>query len=183
MQAHVTLAFPAPPLGDDTRQITDMLSVVLGGGSTSRLFERIREDEGLAYNIQSFYSPYPSAGMLGIYAAVNPENYHKTLELTFEEIRKLRDEGVPQQELDAAREQIKGYVLMSLENTFARAGRMAKSLMLHDRIIPIDEFIAKLEAVSTDDVQQLAKDTFSPENTAHVVLGPTGGKPLEAIAL
>src|SRR5205085_6733740 len=73
-QCHVTLAYPGPALGTHERYICDLTSTVLGGGSTSRLFERIREDEGLAYNIQSFHSFYPGAGVLGVYAAVAPEN-------------------------------------------------------------------------------------------------------------
>lgn len=182
-QAHVALAFPGPKLLAPERYTADLTSVVLGGGSTSRLFERIREDEGLAYNIQTFTAFYPTAGMIGVYAAVAPENYRKTLELTFEEIRKLRDEGVPQKELDACREQIKGYTLMSLESTFSRVTRMAKSLMLHGRIVPVDELLAQLEAVTTDDVQRLAAATFLPENTAHVVLGPVSGGVIEAPAL
>ncbi|MBI1319028.1 MAG: insulinase family protein [Candidatus Hydrogenedens sp.] len=182
-QAHLTLAFPGPKLATQERFVADLTSMVLGGGSTSRLFERIREDEGLAYNIQTFSSYYPTAGMLGVYAAVAPENYRKTLDLTFQEIRKVRDEGVPQKELDACREQIKGYTLMSLESTFSRGSRMAKSLMLHGRIVPIEELIEQLEAVTTDDVQAFAAKTFRPENTAHVVLAPASAGLLEAVAL
>lgn len=182
-QSHLSLAFPGPALGAEDRYVCDLTSTVLGGGSTSRLFERIREDEGLAYNIQTFHSFYPGAGILGVYAAVAPENYAKAMSLIFEEIRKLRDNGLPEEELAKNREQIKGYMLMSLESTSARASRIGKSLMHYGRILPVDEVLESLQAVTPDQVQQFAQKTFTAANTAHVVLGPEDGPALAEIAL
>jgi predicted Zn-dependent peptidase len=182
-QCHVTLAYPGPALGTADRYICDLTSTVLGGGSTSRLFERIREDEGLAYNIQSFHSFYPGAGVLGVYAAVAPENYHRCMELIYEEIRKLRDAGLEEEELRKNREQLKGYMLMSLESTSARASRIGKSLMHYGRIIGVDEVLGHLESVSPDDVQRFCREVFTVGNTAHVVLGPEDGPELAEIAL
>lgn len=182
-QSHLTLAFPAPALGTPERYICDLTSTVLGGGSTSRLFERIREDEGLAYNIQTFHAAYPGAGVLGVYAAVAPENYEKAMSLIYEEIRRLRDEGVPEEELAKNRMQLTGYMLMSLESTSARASRIGKSLMHYGRIISVDEVIRELNAVSVDDVRAFCDKTFRPENTAHLVLGPEDSPPLAELAL
>jgi predicted Zn-dependent peptidase len=182
-QSHLTLAFPAPALGTPDRYICDLTSTVLGGGSTSRLFERIREDEGLAYNIQSFHSFYPGAGVLGVYAAVAPENYARAMSLVYEEIRKLRDEGVRPDELEKNKEQLKGGMLMSLESTSARASRIGKCLMHYGRIIPVDEVLDELHKVTVADVQRFSQETFTVANTAHVVLGPEEGPELVEMAL
>lgn len=182
-QAHVTLAFPAPALGAPDRFVCDVTSSLLGGTSTSRLFERIREDEGLAYAIQTFHAYYDLAGVLGVYAAVAPENYAKTLELTFEEIRKLRDSGATAEEVEKNKEQLKGHVLMSLESTFARMSRIAKSLLYYDRVIAVDELIDKVNAVTTDNVLTFVQKTFTEDQCALVVLGKTDGDAVNRIAL
>jgi len=182
-QAHVCLAFPGPTLHDSERYGCDMVSSILGGGSTSRLFEKIREDEGLAYSIYTFDSFYRTTGTVGVAATVAPQNYAKTLELTFAEIRRLCAEGVGEEELQMNREQIKGGLLMALESTFSRMSRMAKSLMYHGRIVTADEIIANVDAVTAEQVQDFARRTFTPENCALTVLGPTGGHAVERIPL
>jgi predicted Zn-dependent peptidase len=182
-QAHVCLGFPAPDLRRPDRYVCDMVSNILGGGSTSRLFERIREDEGLAYSIYTFHSLYTRAGMLGVYAAVAPQSYQKTLDLTFEELRRLCAERISAEELEMNREQIKGNMLMALESTFTRMSRMAKCLMYYGRLIPVDEVIANVDAITPDDVQSFAQKTFTPENCALVTLGPTDGHAVESIPL
>jgi predicted Zn-dependent peptidase len=160
-----------------------MLSNALGGGSTSRLFETIREQEGLAYSIYGYHSSYWRAGMMGVYAAIAPENLQKTIDLSFAEIRKLRDEPLPQQELELNREQLKGSVLMTLESTFNRMTRMAKSYMYHDRILSVDEIIAGIESVTAEQIQQLARDRYTADQCALVVLGPKNGTTLESVPL
>ncbi|MEA3365766.1 MAG: pitrilysin family protein, partial [Candidatus Hydrogenedentes bacterium] len=107
-QSHYCIGFPGPTTDDPTRYVYDLLSNALGGGSTSRLFDRIREQEGLSYAIYTFQSAYYRAGLLGIYAAVAPENLDRTLALTFEEIRGIRDKQISLRELDQNREQLKG---------------------------------------------------------------------------
>ena len=164
-------------------RLIEISTALSGERNTSRLFERIREDEGLAYNIQSFHSFYPGAGVLGVYAAVAPENYAKAMSLIYEEIRKLRDAGVSEEELAKNREQIKGYMLMSLESTSARASRIGKSLMHYGRILPVDEVLDHLQAVTPAHIQSFAQRTFIPSNTAHVVLGPEDGPAMAEIAL
>lgn len=182
-QSHICMAFPGPDIHDPTRFTSDLMSNVLGGGSTSRLFEKIREEEGLAYAIYCFNSFHRNAGVVGISAAVAPSNLRKTLDLTFQELRRFRDDGLTEHELSVSREQIKCGILMSLESTSARMSRMAKSLMLHGRIVPVDETIANIDAVTTDDVQRLAQTTFSKENCALLVLGPEGHTPFDTIPL
>lgn len=182
-QSHVALAFPGPSLHDRERYVCDIASSILGGGSTSRLFERIREDEGLAYAIYTFHGIHQAAGMLGIYAAVAPQNYTKTLALVFEELRRLRDEIVDAEELEMNREQIKGNMLMALESTFTRMSRMAKCLMYYGRLIPIEEIITNLDSVSQNDVTAFAQKTFTEPSCALVTLGPADGIKAEGILL
>ena len=171
-QSHLTVAFPAPSLYDERKYAFDMTSNILGGGSTSRLFERIREDEGLAYSIYTFDSFYMTAGSIGIYAAVSPDQLGRTLELSFEELRKLRDEGVSEEELEMNREQIKGGMLMAMESTFTRMARMAKSILYYGKLIPMSYVVEKVDAITAADIQGCAASIFQPDQCALLVLGP-----------
>jgi len=182
-QAHVCIHFPSASLHEPERYACDTISGILGGGSTSRLFERIREDEGLAYSIYAHNSAYATVGTMGIYAAIAPANYHQAMDIIFEELRKMREEAVTEEELETNRAQIKAGILMSLEKTSARMGRLAKSYMNHGRIVSIDEVIARYEAVTAEDVQAVAASLFRPDSCAVLTLGPTGGKVLAEAAL
>jgi len=174
-QNHLCAGFPGPGTHDERRYVSNMLSSVLGGGSTSRLFETIREQEGLAYSIYTFHSSYWNAGMMGLYAAVAPENLAKTVELSFGELKRVRDEPIPDDEVTLNREQLKGGLLMALESTFNRMTRMCKSYMYHGRIIGVDEIVAAIDAVTAESMQQLAQERFTPEQCAMVILGPANG--------
>ena len=182
-QSHVCLGFPGPTVCDDRRYTFSMLSSVLGGGSTSRLFERIRENEGLAYSIYAYYSSYIRSGMLGVYAAVASENTEQTIRLTSEEITRLREEPIPDDEIQSNREQLKGSVLMALENTFNRMARMAKSMLFHGRIYTVDEVIASIDSVTGEQIQTAANEIFQQDSCALVVLGPENGTTVEHIQL
>ena len=182
-QSHITLAFPAPSMHDGRKYAYDMTSNILGGGSTSRLFERIREDEGLAYSIYTFDAFYRTTGAIGIYAAVAPQQLGKTLELTFEELRKLRDGGVSEDELDLNREQIKGGMLMALESTFTRMARMAKSMLYYGKLVSVDEIIERVDGITPADIQRCCDEIFAPEHCALLVLGPEEKSMPDRIAL
>ncbi len=171
-QTHLCMAFPGPKRDCDTRYVCDMTSSILGGGSTSRLFERIREEEGLAYSIYTFPGFQRTVGMIGMYAATAPNHLSRALELSYEEYRRIRDELVPEEELEMHREQIKGNMLMALESTFTRMSRTAQLLMYYGRIIPVDEVLEKVDAVTQADVQAFARSTFVKDQCAVVVLGP-----------
>lgn len=171
-QSHYCIGFPGPTTGDPDRYVYDLLSNALGGGSTSRLFDRIREQEGLSYAIYTFQSAYYRAGLLGVYAAVAPENLERALALTFEEIRGIRDEQISLHELDQNREQLKGALLMALEDTFHRMSRMAKSYMYHGRVIPLNELITRIDAVTPEAVHELANQILRTESCLVTVLGP-----------
>lgn len=176
-QNHFACAFPSVGIRDPERYVFDMLSSTLGGGSTSRLFETIREREGLTYAIYSFNSMYLHAGVLGMYAAVAPENLQRTIDLCVDEMHKLQDAPMPEEELLSNREQLKGGLLLALEGTFNRMARMVRSLMIFDRIVPIDEILAGVDAVTAEAVQQSAQKTFIQDRCATAVLGPSGDTP------
>ncbi len=182
-QVHLCLAFPGPSRGAEDRFVCDLTSSILGGGSTSRLFERIREDEGLAYAVYTFHSFYRTTGMLGLYAALTPQNFGRARELVFEELRRLRDEGVGDEELEMNREQLKGAMLMGLESTFNRMARMAKNMMFHDRIVPIEEVVARVDAVTPEQVRDFARQKLQADRCALVVLGPDLDTPIDRIDL
>jgi predicted Zn-dependent peptidase len=182
-QAHVCLAFPGPSVQNEERYLCDMVSSILGGGSTSRLFERIREDEGLAYAIYTFHSFHVHAGVIGVYVGVAPPNYKRTMDLVFEELRELREERMSAEELDMNREQIKGNLLMALESTSTRMARMAKCLLYFGRIVPVEEIVQKVDAITEDEVQAFARKIFTPGQCAMTVLGPTNGHRVKKIPL
>lgn len=171
-QNHLCFGFPGANITDESRYRFDMLSNILGGGSTSRLFERIREDEGLAYAIYTFHSTYTAAGMLGVYAAVAPENLQKSVDLASEELRRLQDTPVGIEEMESNREQLKGGMLMALESTFTRMGRLARTMMHFGRIVGIDEVVQRIDAVTADDIQNLAQSVLTLDLATTVVLGP-----------
>lgn len=182
-QNHFCFGFPGPTVAEKRRYVFDILWSTLGGGSTSRLFQRIREDEGLAYSIYTFNSAYFSSGMFGVYAAVAPESFARTVSLSFEEIRKLRDDGVSPDELELNREHLKGSMLMALESTFNRMQRMAKSMMYYGRLVRLDEVVASLDAVTPDDIAALAQDIFQPDKCNVVAIGPAEHAPMTEIEL
>lgn len=171
-QSHIALAFPGTPVTAGGRYRYDLLSSIYGGGSTSRLFDTIRENEGLAYAIFSYNSAYLRTGMVGVYAGVGHENLQKTVDLIFDEAKKLQDELVGPEELNGNREQLKGSLLMGLENTFNRMARMARSWMFFGRVVPVSEVIDGINAVSAEDIQKLAQDILTPQTCAAAILGP-----------
>jgi predicted Zn-dependent peptidase len=182
-QNHFCFGFPGPTVSEPRRYVYDILWCALGGGSTSRLFQKIREDEGLAYSIYTFNSAYFATGMFGVYAAVAPENFARTVDLSFEEIRKFRDGGVSADELELNREHLKGSMLMSLEGTFNRMQRMAKSMMYYGRMVPIDEVLVSLDQVTAEDIAGVSRDIFQPDKCNVVAIGPAEHAPISEIAL
>jgi predicted Zn-dependent peptidase len=174
-QSYVAFAFPSVPLRDPRWAVHEMLADALGGGSTSRLFDRIREQEGLAYTIHSFRSSYRLAGCTGVFATVAPENLGRTMRLCGEEFRKIIDDPLPEDELVLCREQWKGSFLMSLESTSARMLHMARSLINQGRLETPEELVADIDAVTPGQVLEAARATCTRNQCALVILGPEDG--------
>jgi predicted Zn-dependent peptidase len=182
-QAHIALAFPAPTVTDPKRYVCDLASTILGGGTTSWLFHRIREELGLAYSVFTFHSFHKLSGVVGVYAAVAPEAVERTFEEIYQQLRKLRDEGVSQSELEMNREQLKGNLLLALESSSHRMSRYARSLIFHNRIVSVTEILERIHTVSREEVQQFAQETFTPDKCAAVVHGRTNGAQWDRVLL
>lgn len=182
-QDHICFGFPGARATDSSRFVYEVLGSVLGGGSTSRLFEKVREEAGLAYSIYTFTSSYYGSGTIGVYAAVAPENADQALDLCTNQLRDLRDNPIAEDELELNKEQLKGGVLMALESTSSRMSRLAKTMMYHGRIIPVDEIIERIDAVTAADIQLLAQELFRRDRSTAIVLGPVNGRLIEDLPL
>ena len=182
-QTHIGIAMPGPSSLDEKRYMCNLLAGILGGGGTSRLFEIIREQEGLAYSVYAYHASHIPTGMLGIYEAVAPKNCQRALDLTFRELRRMREETVSLEELERGREQLKGSMLMALESTHVRMSRMAKGLLFKGKINSVEEIIASIDAVTVASIQEFAQQYFRPESCALLLLGPSGDWTPERIDL
>ncbi|HEX7879816.1 MAG TPA: pitrilysin family protein [Candidatus Eisenbacteria bacterium] len=177
-QEYLCLAAPTPGFGDQRRYALQILSTVLGGGMSSRLFQRIREDAGLAYTVYSYSDFCQDTGMFGAFLGVSPEKAGAALEMTFDEMRKLRRDGFTRDELDSARAQVRGGVLMGLESLSTRMNRLARSLFYHGRYQTVEELLAIFDQLTVADVIEQTADFLDPERWTLVAYGPAATKTL-----
>jgi len=174
-QVHITLALPSNPIADPRRYAMSLLNNILGGGMSSRLFQNVREREGLAYAVSSDLTPYADAGMLSIYAGTARQNLERVLRLIAGELRRLKEEPVAEEELRRAKDHFRGALLLSLESSGARMSHLARQEMYFRRFITIEELQASIEAVTREQIQQIARDFFKPEKIAAAIVGPLQG--------
>jgi predicted Zn-dependent peptidase len=174
-QAHITIAAPAYPLAHPRRYAASLMNNILGGGMSSRLFQNIREREGLAYAVFSDLSPYSDAGMLTVYAGTGRRTVEKVLRLVAEEFRRMKAEPVSEEELRRAKDHLKGSLVLSLESPGARMSSLARQEMYLGHFYTIEDMHAALEAVTREEVQEIARECFRPEQIAATVVGPLGG--------
>ncbi len=169
-QVHIVLGFPSVGYGERDYYPILLLSTLLGGGMSSRLFQEVREKRGLVYSIYSFSSPFLDGGLFGIYAGTGESEAEELIPVTLEELRKVQS-AVTEQELARARAQVKASLLMSLESTGSRCEQLARQLQVFGRVVPIQETVGKLNAVTTDDVCRAATRLFRAKPTL-AVMGP-----------
>ncbi|TCZ66162.1 M16 family metallopeptidase [Roseicella aquatilis] len=174
-QVHVVLGFPSTSYTDRLHYPTLLLSTLLGGGMSSRLFQEIREKRGLVYSIYSFAHPFQDGGLFAIYAGTGEKEAEELVPVTLEELRKVQTD-VTQEELDRAKAQFRASLLMSLESTGSRTEQLARQIQVHGRIIPVEETKAKIAAVTIEDVQEAARAAFRSRPTL-AALGPAGKVP------
>ena len=177
-QVQLCLGVPAPPVDSPARYGVYLLNSILGGGMSSRLFQTIREDRGLAYSIYSETSPFRDTGALSIYAGTSAEKTPEVIRLTIEELRRLKEDTVPETELRRAKDQLKSNIVLGLESSSSRMSNLARQEMYFGRFFPVDEITAEVEAVTAAEIQTLARKLFRPEAIALTVLGNFG--PLDA---
>jgi predicted Zn-dependent peptidase len=169
-QVHIVLGFPSVGYGDRDYYPTLLLSTLLGGGMSSRLFQEVREKRGLVYSIYSFSSPFMDGGLFGIYAGTGESEAEELMPITLEELRKVQT-AVSEAELARARAQVKASLLMSLESTGSRCEQLARQLQVFGRVVPTQETVGKINAVTTDDVCRAATRLFRGAPTL-AAMGP-----------
>ena len=173
-QNHLTLAFPGLPFSDRRRFALQLLSSILGGGMSSRLFQQVRERQGLCYSIYSYGTCHDDTGYFGVYTALGKETERQTLDTILRVIREVAGEGVTQAELDRAREQSKSNVLMGLESTQSHMSSLARGELLQGEVLDEDQIIAAYDAVTREDVRKLAQELFRFDQASLSAVGRVG---------
>lgn len=178
-QSHMVIGTPTVPHAHRLRLPLILVSQAFGGGMSSRLFQRIREEMGLAYTVFSFQSFYRSAGTAGVYVGTRPKWEERARGALFDEYRRLSSEGLSLREFEQTRQQVKGQVMLSLESTSSRLYRLASSALHDEPWRDLDEVLARLDAVTLDDVAEAARTAFDPDRQFTLLLGPEGAAVLE----
>jgi predicted Zn-dependent peptidase len=171
-QDHVVLGMRALPALDPDRYAFTVLNQALGGGMSSRLFQSVREERGLAYSVYSYRAAYEDAGFLAIYAGTAPDRVHETLAVIGDEIDRLAGDGLSASELAAAKGHITGSLAMSLETSSSRMRRIGRSEQVEREVLTLDELVARVEAVEADDVARVIDRVFRDAPRTLAVVGP-----------
>jgi predicted Zn-dependent peptidase len=174
-QVHICLGVPSYPLADERRFATAVLNNILGGSISSRLFQNIREKQGLAYAVFSELNPYRDAGVLSIYAGTALETTEQVIRMVTTEFRNLREQAVSEDELRRAKDHLKGSLMLSLESTSSRMSHLARQEMYFGRFFTLDELLASVERVTREEVFRISREFFRPEQVAVTVLGNLNG--------
>lgn len=173
-QLHLLLGVPGLPGGDTRRFALHMLNTLLGGSLSSRLFHRIREERGLAYSVSSQVHTHAGAGLLTIYAGTSPENAAEVVRLALQELRRLAAEEPAREEVDVARDHLKGNLLLALESTSSRMSRAAREEMTLGRHLSTQEINDELDAVGPREIHALAGQLFTKVTAAVAAVGKAG---------
>ena len=155
-QLHVTFGWPGVSYHDDRYYAHQLYSTILGGGMSSRLFQEVRESRGLAYSIYSFSSSHAETGLFGIYAGTSPDMTHDLIGVIRDEMASLA-EGPTEQEFKIASAQLKAGLMMALEATTSRMEQLGRQLLVFDRIVPVDEMIGNVDAVTGADIMKVGR--------------------------
>jgi len=170
-QMHVCLGGPSLARDDDRRYALSVLDSLFGGSLSSRLFQEVREKRGLVYSIYSFSNLYQETGLSGLYFGCRPERLGTVMEVVGRELVRLVKEPVPPDELARAKEHLKGKVILGLENTASRMTRLGKGLLTKTEILSLDELAARIDAVTSEELMELATHVYHPGNLSVVGIG------------
>jgi predicted Zn-dependent peptidase len=182
-QSHVCLGMPAYHQAHDDRHTVLVMNTILGGSMSSRLFQHIREDRGLAYAVFSNLSAYTDAGVMSVYAGCATDRVAEVVDLSLVELRKLRDEIVPEPELRRAKDHLKGSLMLNLESTSSRMSHLAREHIVFGRHFTLDEMLTAIERVTADDVSRVARDLLRQQHLVATIVGPAETAPLQAADL
>jgi predicted Zn-dependent peptidase len=180
-QYHVCAGGPGMPRDDDRRFALRVLEGILGGTSSSRLFQEIRERRGLAYSVFTYSNLYAHTGEVGLYVGTRPENLAEALSVVAAELRRAVLDAATEEELVRSRENLKGRMVLGLESTSARMGRLGGAVLTGMPVLSVDEVIERIDAVSLEDVRALAGELYVPERLSLAGVGPSEKTFQEAI--
>ena len=178
-QAHLILATPWIEAKSEKRYVAHLLESILGSGTSSRLWQSIREKRGLAYSVGASGISFEDCGIFTIYAGTSPKQLGEVVDLSIAELKKIKREGVSLDELNLAKEQTIASILLGLEDSGARAANLANQEITFQTQISLDETLQKIEAVNADEIQAIAREFFQTENIALVALGNLNGLKIE----
>ena len=168
-QYHLSLGAPGIPRGDERRFALRILDTILGGSTSSRLFQEVREKRGLAYSVYSYSSQYLDSGQVGVYVGTRPDNVGEALEIIGRELSRL--EEITDEEVERARENVKGRTVLSTESMLSRMNRLGSSVLTGIPLLTLDEVLDHLDAVTRDDLTNLARELFAPERMSVAGVG------------
>jgi predicted Zn-dependent peptidase len=174
-QAHLILSAPTVAAADGRRYAADLLTSIIGGGTASRLWQKVREDRGLAYTVGASSAMYRDRGVFTVFAGTSPEHIGEVVDITISELRDVVRNGLTHDELGLAKHQARAGVLLSLEDSAIRAAVMAQTEIVHGRQISIGETLAKIDAITIEDMVELAREFFRTDAIAFAALGDLDG--------
>jgi predicted Zn-dependent peptidase len=181
-QFHVCVGGPGLSRHDDRRFALRVLDTIFGGTSSSRLFQEVRERHGLAYSVYSFSSAYSDAGQVGLYVGTRADNLGAAMGVIDGELARLRSEPATADELERAKENLKGRVLLALESTGARMSRLGSEILAEAPLLGLDDVVERIDAVSLSDLEELATELWDPARLAIAGIGPDEKRFEEALA-
>lgn len=184
-QYHLCLGGPGIARGDERRFALRVLDTILGGSTSSRLFQEVRERRGLAYSVYSYASHYADTGQVALYVGTRPDNVGEAVDVIGSELRRLGEDGVSEEELERARDNVKGRTVLSMESTLTRMNRLGSSVLMGVPLLTVDEVLAAFDAVTLDDVNGLAHELWLPERMSAAGVGgdeKTFRRALEAVS-
>lgn len=180
-QAHLCFGLPGIATDHSDRYALDMMNTVLGEGMSSRLFSEVREKQGLAYDIHSSVSHLRDTGAIVVYAGVDPKKAARTVSTILGELERMK-KGVSQEELNRGRELAKGRLLLRMEDTRAVAAWAGAQEMLHEQVLTVENVVQRVDAITTDDVNEVANRYLLPERQSLAVVGPfRGGRQFQSL--
>jgi predicted Zn-dependent peptidase len=180
-QYHVCLSAPGISRLDERRFAASLMDAIVGGSASSRLFQEIREKRGMAYSVYSYSSQYGDGGQVGVYVGTREDNVAECLEIAVGELADIASGNVRAAELARAKENLKGRILLALESTSARMTRLGKSLVTDTPLMTPEHVVRRLEAVTAEEVAEVARDLLAAERLSIAGIGPDEGRFTEAV--
>jgi predicted Zn-dependent peptidase len=170
-QFHLCLGAPGMARADERRFAARVLDTIFGGSTSSRLFQEVREKRGLAYSVYSYMSQYIDSGQVGLYVGTRPDNVGEAMDVIGTELRRLVEDGVTEEELERAKENVKGRMVLALESPLTRMNRLGSSVLMDVPVLSLDEALAAVEAVTLDDLGELGRELYAPERLSAAGVG------------